>query len=117
MSLKYFTDKIYNKILKMTSRFRIYVMVSKVYHNILVSSLLVLVLVQIARTIHYYQKSRNRSVNLVLWLIFNNIANVKKIQPLIMAKSYPMYHAIIKLAFTLCDDASRQVSGYFFLQN
>lgn len=37
-----------------------------------------------------------------------------KIQPLIMAKSYPRYHAIIKLAFTLCDDAAGQVSAFFF---
>lgn len=32
-----------------------------------------------------------------------------------MAKSYPRYHAIIKLAFTLFDDASGQVSAFFVL--
>lgn len=40
-------------------------MVSKVYHNILVSSSF---LVQIERKIHYYHKSDYRRVNLVLWL-------------------------------------------------
>lgn len=41
MSLEYLTD-VYNKILIITSRLRTYVMISKVDHNILVSSLLVL---------------------------------------------------------------------------
>lgn len=78
MSLEYLTD-VYNKILIMTSRLRSYVMVSKVYPNILVSSSLVLFLS--ANSTKNTFLPEIRSVNLVLWLIFNNIANVKNTTP------------------------------------
>lgn len=45
-------------------------------------------------------------------VIFNNVVNVRNSN---LARSYSTYHDFIKLAFTLCDDASGQVSVMFFL--
>lgn len=44
-------------------------------------------------------------------VIFNNVVNVRNSN---LARSYSTYHDFIKLAFTLCDDASGQVSVMFF---